>query len=421
MMPIRSPGVTVTPIKLVTGGSHFCQEFFDDVQLDPGQLIGRENDGWRVASKLLFHERNMIGGNSLNDHAASRPRRGDVDSIGELAAVAKAVGRSQDSYTRQLIGEAVILQTLGEPTISRINAQLRDGPYAGVSGLDPAADGRADELPPQGDRDGGRPAPRASCTAPRTPRAIYGQRWLAARISTVGGGSQEMQRNGISERVLGLPREADPGPGRAVQRGAGQPPPARLMKGGLMTDEARAAVPGPEGSGIDAALSPIAITAIRDFAESADLRGPVLRNLLTGDYHICLLYSEPGAGSDLAAVQTRADRDGEEWVVNRQKVWTSGAMQATHGLLVARTNWDVPKRRGITYFLLPMDQDGVEIRPIKQMTGHANFNEVFLTNARVPDSLRISALDDGWRVLQTALAVERMGMGGGLRRPSGPR
>ncbi len=190
------------------------------------------------------------------------------------------------------------------------------------------------------------------------------------------------------------------------------------MKGGLMTDEARAPVPGPEGSGIDAALSPIAITAIRDFAESADLRGPVLRNLLTGDYHICLLYSEPGAGSDLAAVQTRADRDGEEWVVNGQKVWTSGAMQATHGLLVARTNWDVPKRRGITYFLLPMDQDGVEIRPIKQMTGHANFNEVFLTNARVPDSLRISALDDGWRVLQTALAVERMGMGGGLRRPA---
>ena len=87
----------------------------------------------------------------------------------------------------------------------------------------------------------------------------------------------------------------------------------------------------------------------------------------------------------------------------------------THGLLVARTNWDVPKRRGITYFLLPMDQDGVEVRPIKQMTGHSSFNEVFLTNARVPDSLRISALDDGWRVLQTALAVERMGMGGGLR------
>ena len=162
--------------------------------------------------------------------------------------------------------------------------------------------------------------------------------------------------------------------------------------------------------------SAIAANAIKDYAGSADLLGPVLRKLLTGEYHTCLLYSEPGAGSDLAAVQTRADRDGEEWVVNGQKVWTSGGRQATHGLLAARTNWDVPKRRGITYFLLPMRQDGVEIRPIKQMTGQANFNEVFFTNARVPDSLRISAVEDGWRVLQTALAVERMMMGGGIRR-----
>ena len=135
----------------------------------------------------------------------------------------------------------------------------------------------------------------------------------------------------------------------------------------------------------DTTASAIAATAIKDFAESAELRGPVLRKLLTGEYRTCLLYSEPGAGSDLAAVQTRADRDGEEWVVNGQKVWTSGARQATHGLLAARTNWDVPKRRGITYFLLPMRQDGVEIRPIKQMTGQSTFNEVFFTNARVPD------------------------------------
>ena len=181
---------------------------------------------------------------------------------------------------------------------------------------------------------------------------------------------------------------------------------------------AGAPVPDVTGGAIDAALTPIAVTAIREFAESPELRGPVLRKLLTGEYHICLLYSEPGAGSDLAAVQTRAERDGDEWVVNGQKVWTSGASEATHGLLVARTNWEVPKRRGITYFLLPMRQDGVEVRPIKQMTGHSSFNEVFFTNARVPDSLRISAVEDGWRVLQTALAVERMGMGGGLRLPA---
>jgi alkylation response protein AidB-like acyl-CoA dehydrogenase len=209
MMPIRSPGVTVTPIKLVTGGSHFCQEFFDDVQLDPSQLIGGENDGWRVASKLLFHERNMIGGNSLNDHAASGRDEADGDAIGELAAVAKAVGRADDSYTRQLIGEAVILQTLGEPTISRINALLRTGrmPESAASILRLMAgltNYRLRQIAmevagTQGVMHGADDLAGAN-----------GQRWLAARISTVGGGSQEMQRNGISERVLGLPREATP-------------------------------------------------------------------------------------------------------------------------------------------------------------------------------------------------------------------
>jgi alkylation response protein AidB-like acyl-CoA dehydrogenase len=209
MMPIRSPGVTVTPIKLVTGGSHFCQDFFDDVQLDPGQLIGGENDGWRVASKLLFHERNMIGGNSLNDHVSSGGEDASGDAIGELAALAKAVGRSDDSYTRQLIGEAVILETLGEPAISRVNASLRTGRLpesaasilrlmAGLTGY------RLREIAmeiagTQGVMHGADDLAGA-----------YGQRWLGARIGTVGGGSQEMQRNGISERVLGLPREATP-------------------------------------------------------------------------------------------------------------------------------------------------------------------------------------------------------------------
>jgi len=209
MMPVRSPGVTITPIKLITGGSHFCQEFFDDVQLDPSQLIGGENDGWRVASKLLFHERNMIGGNSLNDHAASGRDEADGDAIGELAAVAKAVGRADDSYTRQLIGEAVILQTLGEPTISRINALLRTGrmPESAASILRLMAgltNYRLRQIAmevagTQGVMHGADDLAGAN-----------GQRWLAARISTVGGGSQEMQRNGISERVLGLPREATP-------------------------------------------------------------------------------------------------------------------------------------------------------------------------------------------------------------------
>jgi alkylation response protein AidB-like acyl-CoA dehydrogenase len=164
------------------------------------------------------------------------------------------------------------------------------------------------------------------------------------------------------------------------------------------------------------AASSIAANAIKAYATSEALRAQVLRKLLTGEYRTCLLYSEPGAGSDIAGLQTHAQRDGAEWIVNGQKVWTSGARTATHGLLAARTNWDVPKHRGITYFLLPMEQPGVEVRPIKQMTGHQTFNEVFFTDARVPDSLRISEVNDGWRVLNSALAVERMVMGGGLER-----
>lgn len=142
-----------------------------------------------------------------------------------------------------------------------------------------------------------------------------------------------------------------------------------------------------------------------------------LRPLVLGEHSGCLLYSEPGAGSDLAALQTRAERDGDDWVVTGQKVWTSAAQQATHGLLVARTDWDVPKHRGISFFWFPMRQNGVEIRPIKQVTGGAEFNEVFLDSARVPDDHRLGDVNDGWRVLQTALGFERLIMGAQSARP----
>lgn len=132
---------------------------------------------------------------------------------------------------------------------------------------------------------------------------------------------------------------------------------------------------------------------------------------LRGESKWCLLYSEPGAGSDLAGLRTRAERDGDDWVVNGQKVWTSFATTADYGLLVARTNPDVPKHSGITFFMLPMRQPGVEIRPIHQITGESEFNEVFLTNARVPDANRIGEPGEGWSVLQVALGYERRLMG----------
>jgi alkylation response protein AidB-like acyl-CoA dehydrogenase len=139
--------------------------------------------------------------------------------------------------------------------------------------------------------------------------------------------------------------------------------------------------------------------------------------LLKGEVGMCLLYSEPSAGSDLAAIRTRADRDGDHYVVNGQKVWTSGAASADYGMLIARTDWDVPKHRGISFFFCPMKQPGVEVRPLRQITDESHFNEVFLTDAIVPAENLLGPLGGGWGVLQTALAYERSVMGEGARGP----
>jgi alkylation response protein AidB-like acyl-CoA dehydrogenase len=147
------------------------------------------------------------------------------------------------------------------------------------------------------------------------------------------------------------------------------------------------------------------------------LKRRLVRPVLMGEVAMCLLYSEPGAGSDLAGLQTRADRDGDEWTVTGQKVWTSGGHVADYGLLLARTNWDVPKHQGISFFWFPMKQPGVEVRPIKQITGESHFNEVFIDGARVPSDHLLGGLDQGWRVLQAALAVERSIMGDVARGP----
>ncbi|MGI3199090.1 acyl-CoA dehydrogenase family protein [Streptomyces sp. GLT-R25] len=130
-----------------------------------------------------------------------------------------------------------------------------------------------------------------------------------------------------------------------------------------------------------------------------------------GDAIACQLFSEPGAGSDLASVATKAVRDGEDWVLNGQKVWTSVAQHSQIGLALARTNPDAPKHRGITAFLVPMDAPGVEVRPLRQMTGGADFNEVFLTDVHVPDDHRLGEVDGGWTVALTTLMNERATVG----------
>jgi len=147
----------------------------------------------------------------------------------------------------------------------------------------------------------------------------------------------------------------------------------------------------------------------------------LLRSLFSNEHIWCQLFSEPGAGSDVASLAMRADRDGDEWVINGQKVWTTLAHISRYGLLIARSNPDVPKHRGITAFIVDMEAEGVEVRPLRQMTGDAEFNEVYFTDVRVPDSMRLDAEGQGWAVSITTLMNERVSIGGGTPpRGSGP-
>jgi alkylation response protein AidB-like acyl-CoA dehydrogenase len=146
---------------------------------------------------------------------------------------------------------------------------------------------------------------------------------------------------------------------------------------------------------------------------SDEQRKVYLRDIVTGQKAWCQLFSEPGAGSDLAGLNCKAEKDGDEWIVNGQKVWTSGGQVADLGMLIARTDVDVPKHQGISYFALDMDQPGVDVRPLREMTGRAMFNEVFLTDARTADDTLIGGLNNGWAVANTTLANERASLGAG--------
>ncbi len=180
----------------------------------------------------------------------------------------------------------------------------------------------------------------------------------------------------------------------------------------LVADELRRV--GAIGTPLGAGMSLAAPTIVAHGSD--ELRSRILRPTITGEVTWTQLFSEPGAGSDLAGLGTTAVRDGDDWIVNGQKVWNTSAHHADYGMLLARTDWDVPKHQGISYFVLPMKQPGVEVRPILQMNRHSSFNEVFLTDARVPAANLVGDLGDGWRVARTTLMHERTFAT--LRRPS---
>jgi alkylation response protein AidB-like acyl-CoA dehydrogenase len=157
------------------------------------------------------------------------------------------------------------------------------------------------------------------------------------------------------------------------------------------------------------------------FAGTEEQKSTYLTRLLSGEDFWCQLFSEPGSGSDLANLSTRAVRDGDEYIVNGQKIWTSGAQFAKFGILIARTNPDAPKHKGVSYFICPMDLPGIEIRPIKEMTGGATFNEVFFTDVRLPAANLVGDENEGWRLAKVTLGNERVSLStGGVLWGSGP-
>lgn len=178
--------------------------------------------------------------------------------------------------------------------------------------------------------------------------------------------------------------------------------------GVVSAEIAAAGAIGPPG-GLGVMLAGPTIVAHGDDAQKREF----LRPIVTGAEAWCQLFSEPGAGSDLAGLAARALRDGDEWIVNGQKVWTSGGQIADRGMLLARTDPDVPKHKGISWFAADMRQPGMDVRPLREMTGRALFNEVFMTDIRVRHDAIVGGLNNGWAVANTTLLVERMSLGAG--------
>lgn len=173
-------------------------------------------------------------------------------------------------------------------------------------------------------------------------------------------------------------------------------------------EESKFSVPG----GVFAIGQGMAAPTLMAWANEEQKR-ELLPPLASGEKIWCQLFSEPAGGSDLAAARTKAEKDGDEWVINGQKIWTSGAHYSDYGIIVVRTDPNAQKHKGLSYFFLDMKSPGIEVKPIKQISGGANFNEVYFTDVRVPDEQRLGAVGQGWQVALTTLMNERAAIGGG--------
>jgi alkylation response protein AidB-like acyl-CoA dehydrogenase len=167
----------------------------------------------------------------------------------------------------------------------------------------------------------------------------------------------------------------------------------------------------PDGGFFGIGLGMVAPTILAH--ATPEVAAELLPKMYRADIVGCQLFSEPGAGSDLASLQMRADRDGDEWILNGQKVWTSGAHYSDIGEVIARTDFDLPKHQGLTGFVVDMNAPGVDVRPLRQMTGGSNFNEVYFTDVRIPDTHRLGDVNQGWGVALTTLMNERASIGSG--------